>query len=164
MCDEIDKNIRGNAKEAALVFAANLDRIALADRATRKHSGEHAFPGHDAIAHAMVDRAVAVALFSDLRDLHAHVVAGKLGADGECLYVDALYDEVLAELAVDHFGAAGLEILDALERQQAYLAMPFARMGIADDPEIGFDGSRTHVGLLHALRLAYAYSLHSSHS
>ena len=65
------------------------DRHAWREHASLLHSGEHALTRHDAVAYAVEDLAVAVALLADLRELEDDSARCKRAADWQLAQVDA---------------------------------------------------------------------------
>ena len=104
------------------------------DRAASDHPGEDPFPGHNAVAHPLVDGTVLMAFLADLGDLKQCVPQGKKGSRGKVLQIGAFNDQVLAEGAGDHASTLLVELIDFGQGEDAHLAVPGSGMGVSLDP------------------------------
>ena len=129
-----------------------------------QHTAEHAFTGHDTLAHFLIDRAAGVALLADLRELKNHITALEFRSDGERAKIKPGDDEIFSERAEFHLRAPRAERLDLLKAQQRNLPMPFPRVGIILDAPVLNESGGADVDLLRALFFADAHSEHLSHS
>ena len=97
---------------------------------------KNAFPGHDAVPDSLVDGAVAVAFFSDLRHAKRHGSGPEDRSHREACKINALHQQVLSKIAVRHLSALLIEFLYLVVGKQAHLTMPFPGMRVMFDPEI----------------------------
>ena len=121
-------------------FVAHMDLAAL------QHPGEHALPGHDALAGLLLDDAVVVALLADLGHFQHDAADGKPAGDGQIAEVEALDDQIFAKGAVVHPDLLA-ERLDLLGAQKAHLTVPAAAVGVADDAPLRGQNSAGHLSL-----------------
>lgn len=120
----------------ASALADDMDGVALAHHPAAQHPREHALAGHDAVAHGLVDVAFVVAFLADLGDFEERRAAhGQARAHGQQLHGDALGGQVLGEVAGHEGGHLLLHPADALDGQQADLALP-AAVGVARHPVV----------------------------
>jgi hypothetical protein len=123
--------------------------VADGDEAAADYPGEDSFPGHDAVAYGFEYGAVVAAFLADLGHLQGGAAAFQDGSYGEGAEVDALYYQVFAETAGGDIDAPLPEGFYFLMGKEAYLAVPAAGVGVADDavvhpelppPYVGFGG------------------------
>ena len=132
-------------------------------RAALEHTRKHALARHDAVAHGLVNCAVAVALLAYLRHFEQHLAAAQQSAHGEAAEVEAADDQVLAEVAVDHLRAPGAEGLYLVGAEQADLAVPFPGVRVAVYAPLGSKVSAVNITLLYALFGAGTYCEYGTH-
>ena len=91
---------------------------------------------HNALAHFLKDRTSAVAFFSNLCQLQDYIIALEFRADRKCGKVDSLNHQVLSECPVFYLCTSGAKIFNLVKREQTYLTVPFAGMGITLDSPV----------------------------
>lgn len=111
--------------------------VAFSKGAAFQHFAEEAFAGHYAVAHLVVDGAMRVAFFADLREFKQYVAGTQARAYGERFQIESFYDQVLAERPVFNVGSCGLEVFYAFVGKEADLPMPVSGVRIAFDSPIG---------------------------
>ena len=136
-----------------------LQRHARFQRAAVQHAREDALARHDAVTDHGANRAALVAGLANLRDLQHHVARAQARADGQLAEMEAVRHDVLAEGTEFHVYALLAEVDDLLLAQQADLAMPVTRMGIAADAVLRDEECLLHGLLQRALFLARAQRL-----
>ena len=85
---------------------------------------------HNALSHFLKDRTSAVAFFSNLCQLQDYIIALEFRTDRKCGKVDSLNHQVLSECPVFYLCTSGAKIFNLVKREQTYLTVPFAGMGI----------------------------------
>jgi hypothetical protein len=97
-----------------------------------------------------------VAFFPDLCHFHKDIIPEtQAPAQGQLSEIDPLGSNVLGEVAWPYFETSPHHLVDALLCQEAYLTMPFARMGVLFDPVIGSQDGSGHVVLSDPFGLAH---------
>ena len=128
-----------------------------------QHSGEHALPGHNAVAHPVVNGTVAVTFLPYLGDFQQDIPAAKPGSHRKTPEINSLHHQIFSEGARRHPGSPGVEIRDLVGAQQAHLPVPVPFVGVIPDPPVLLKPSLCAVFLLHAADLAGADSNYLSH-
>ena len=118
---------------------------------------------HNALSHFLKDRTSAVAFFSNLCQLQDYIIALEFRADRKCGKVDSLNHQVLSECPVFYLCTSGAKIFNLVKREQTYLTVPFAGMGITlDSPVLNYFNLR-NTCLLYSLSLTCTNRNYFSH-
>ena len=154
---------RDNGRIERDFLFCDLKRIAFLDPAAVQHAREDALARHDAVADLTPYRAALVAFLADLRDLEPDFAGAQARADRQLPEMKTLCDDVLAEGAELDIDAALAERLDLREPEEADLAVPPARMRIADHAPFRLEERFVYRRLERALLLTDAECLDRSH-
>ncbi|MPM22489.1 hypothetical protein SDC9_68944 [bioreactor metagenome] len=107
-------------------------------RTAAQNPAEHPFPGHDAVAHGLIDSAAVMTFLSDLGQFQKYLAALKAGAQRQAARVKTFYNEIFAERAILDFGTLCAEFLDFFPTQQAHLPVPVTGVSVASDAEVAY--------------------------
>src|SRR6185369_9199350 len=101
-----------------------------------EYPGKDPFLRHYAIAGLVIDGAAGMALLADLGHFQERRSDCKPGPDRQRHQFDAAGRDVLGEIPGRYRQTQGTHFFDAFTGKQAYLAVPVAGMGIAEDAVI----------------------------
>ena len=105
-----------------------------------------------------------MAFLADLGHFQQDVAASKQRAYGQRRKINAFGDDILAEIAVRYRRAAAAEFFYFFQRQQTYLTVPRAAVGVAFNPPIHKTTDKGLRPLLRPLDLARTNSSYNSHT
>jgi len=127
----------GFALDGHRLISLLCDLISGPDKAAANDFGEDAFSGHDALADLAEDGTPCMAVLADLGYLQKYVIPDEEERPhGEGCQFQALGGEILREIARADVVAGLAHLVDALDGQQAHLAMSSAvSMCIPDESE-----------------------------
>ncbi|MEF2656074.1 MAG: hypothetical protein U0M72_06575 [Eggerthellaceae bacterium] len=137
--------------------------VAFSKGAAFQHFAEDAFARHYTVAHLVVDGAMRVAFFADLREFEQYVAGTQARAYGERFQIEPFYDQIFAERPVFNVDSCGFEAFNAFVGKEADLPMPVSGVRIAFDSPIGAQFDLGLLCLLGSFGMACANGFYRTH-
>ena len=104
------------------------------DGTGNQYLGEDALNRHNALSHPLINLAVSVALFPNLRHFQHHILTFQNRPYREASKIQIFHYEIFSESAVHHLGASFVEFFNLVIGQEAHLAVPVPGVSVSPDP------------------------------
>lgn len=101
-----------------------------------EHPCKHAFSGHDAVPHRLINLAMAMTFLADLGHFKQSISTAESGSYRQGFEIKAFHQQVFAKSAILYGNAFFLECPHFLIRKEAHLSVPITAMGVTFQPEI----------------------------
>jgi hypothetical protein len=132
------------------LLSQDFDKVSGPHVPTDEDAGEDPFPGHDTVSSLIEDGTPGMADLADLADNEESLPQSQAGSYGNRNQIDSRGRNVLGEIAGPDIKAQGLHFIDALDGQQADLAVTESGMSVACETDLLQKGPAPGRFLAHA--------------